>query len=108
MGGHAKRRRDPHDVAARKEAAAHDWQSPSFSDCRLLPCLSPWSMVILWRRRIVGDRCARTLLSCRRSIARTLTCSTMSRYERQSILQSPGSGNDFVLSNFISRFTFKQ
>ena len=26
MGGHAKRRRDPHDVAARKEAAAHDGQ----------------------------------------------------------------------------------
>ena len=41
-------------------------------------------------------------------VARALTCSTMSRYERQSILQSPGSGNDFLLSNFMYGFTFKQ
>ena len=35
-------------------------------------------------------------------VARALTCSTMSRYERQSILQSPGSGNDFLLHSPIS------
>ena len=39
-------------------------------------------------------------------VARALTCSTMSRYERQSILQSPGSGNDFLLSNFIASIAF--
>jgi len=57
--------------------------------CRLLPCLYPWSMDILWRRRIVGDRCARTLLSCRRSSRAQPHAESTSRQEATGNPWSP-------------------
>ena len=59
------------------------------AECRLLPWLRPWSMDILWRRRIVGDRCARTLLSCRRSSRAQPHAESTSRQEATGNPWSP-------------------
>ena len=59
------------------------------ADSRLLPWLGPWSMDILWRRRIVGDRCARTLLSCRRSSRAQPHAESTSRQEATGNPWSP-------------------